>query len=229
MSDTAATDALFAAPALSPAPLPAGLNRGADGRARCFWCGDDPLYQAYHDTEWGRPTTDDRYLFEKICLEGFQSGLSWLTILRKRAGFRAAFAGFDAAAMAAFTGADVERLLQDAGIVRHRAKIVSAINNARCALKLAEEAGSIAAFLWRYEQKAGTRPPRITRESLAGITKSTESEALSKALKKRGWSFVGPTTMYAMMQAVGLVNDHYEGCHCREEALQARARLQIPG
>ena len=222
MSDKAATDALFAD------PLPAGLKLGADGRARCFWCGDDPLYQAYHDTEWGRPCTDDRYLFEKICLEGFQSGLSWLTILRKREGFRAAFAGFDAGKMAAFTDSDVERLLQNAGIVRHRAKIQSAINNARCVLRLKEEAGSLAAFLWRYEQKAETRPAAITRESLATVTRSAESEALSKALKKRGWSFVGPTTLYAMMQAVGLVNDHYEGCSCRTAALEARARLEVP-
>jgi DNA-3-methyladenine glycosylase I len=185
-----------------------GLQTGADGVTRCWWCGTDPLYVAYHDLEWGQPVTDDVRLFEKLCLEGFQSGLSWLTILRKRDNFRAAFAGFDPEVVAGFGAADVERLLGDAGIVRHRGKIESTINNAGRALELIDEAGSILAFVERYRP---VRAGRVT--SIAEIPASTpESTALSKDLKRRGWSFVGPTTVYAFMQAMGLVDDHIDGC-----------------
>ena len=187
-----------------------GLHTGGDGRARCSWCGDDPLYVAYHDREWGRPTADDRYLFEKIFLEGFQSGLSWLTILRKRENFRRAFAGFDAEALTGFGPSDVERLLGDAGIVRHRGKIESVLNNARRCLELRAEAGSLHAFVRRFAP--APRPARLDWATLRTIPKSAESTALSKELRKRGWSFVGPTTVYAFMQAVGLVDDHVAGC-----------------
>ena len=201
-----------------------GLVTGMDGRARCWWPGQDPLYVAYHDREWGRPVGDDRRLFEKLCLEGFQSGLSWLTILRKRENFRAAFAGFDFHHVAAFGPADVERCLGDAGIVRHRGKIESVINNARRALELAEEAGSLAAFVWRFEP--ADRPVRIDRGAI--VPRTAESTALSKDLRKRGWSFVGPTTVHAFMQAVGLVNDHIDGCCCRDEAEAERRRFERP-
>jgi len=183
--------------------------------SRCWWCGDDPLYVAYHDTEWGVPVTDDTRLFEKLCLEGFQSGLSWLTILRKRENFRAAFAGFDIPTVAAFTEADVERLLQDAGIVRHRGKILSTINNAQRALELQKEFGSLSAYVWQFKPAPGSRPHVITKDVLMTMSTSAESVAMSKDLKKRGWSFVGPTTVYAFMQAMGLVNDHLEGCPAR--------------
>ncbi len=185
------------------------LRTGTDGVTRCWWCGDDPLYVSYHDNEWGRPVTDDRRLFEKICLEGFQSGLSWLTILRKRDNFRAAFAGFDIEAVAAFGAPDVERLLGDAGIVRHRGKIESTVNNARRALELIAEVGSLSEYAWRY-----SAPPisRSAGPELSIPSTSPESVAMSKDLKRRGWSFVGPTTIYAFMQAMGLVNDHIVGC-----------------
>ena len=187
-----------------------GLRQGADGHVRCSWCGDDPLYTAYHDQEWGRPTTDDRYLFEKLCLEGFQSGLSWLTILRKRENFRRAFADFDAETLCRFGPADIDRLLADAGIVRHRGKIESVLNNARRVLDLRAEAGSLHAFVLPYAPPP--RPARLDWTTLRAIPKSPESTALSKELRKRGWSFVGPTTVYAFMQAVGLVDDHVHGC-----------------
>lgn len=197
---------------------------------RCFWVPrDNPVYAAYHDEEWGFPVADDRRLFEKICLEGFQSGLSWLTILRKRENFRAGFAGFDFRRVAAFDAADIERLLADSGIVRHRGKIESTINNARRAVELVDEAGSLAAFVWSFEPKPADRPDRFDRATLMTITQSAASTALSKALKKRGWSFVGPTTMYAFMQSVGVVNDHVEGCHCREACEDARAAFVRPG
>jgi DNA-3-methyladenine glycosylase I len=205
-----------------------GLLQGADGRERCWWCGADPLYLAYHDDEWGRPTADDRYLFEKICLEGFQSGLSWLTILRKRAAFRAAFADFRPEALARFGAADVERLLGDAGIVRHRGKIESAINNARRACDLIAETGSLAAFVWRFEPERRARPTRFDRGTLGALAQTPESKAFSKALKQRGWSFVGPTTLYAFMQAVGLVNDHLDGCFARPDIETARATFERP-
>jgi DNA-3-methyladenine glycosylase I len=205
-----------------------GLLKGEDGVTRCWWSGADPLYCAYHDTEWGRPVADDRRLFEKLCLEGFQSGLSWITILRKRENFRAAFADFDFARVAAFGPRDVERCLADSGIVRHRGKIESVINNARRAEELVAEAGSLAAFVWRYEPPPASRPKRFDRATLAGQTTAPEAIALSKALKKRGWSFVGPTTVYAFMQAMGLVDDHLTGCACRKEAERARGTFVRP-
>ncbi len=198
-----------------------GLFRGADDAPRCVWCRASPAYQHYHDHEWGFPVTDDRHLFEKLCLEGFQAGLSWLTILNKRAAFRAAFADFDAERVARFGAADVAHLLGDAGIVRHRGKIESSINNARRVLALRDECGSLAAYAWRFEPAARTRPKRITLAALRALTPSPESVAMSKDLKRRGWSFVGPTTVYAFMQAMGLVNDHLEGCHVRAAAAQA--------
>jgi DNA-3-methyladenine glycosylase I len=195
---------------------------------RCGWCGDDELYVAYHDGEWGFPVADDRRLFEKICLEGFQAGLSWLTILRKREAFRAAFANFDTARVARFTDRDVERLLGDAGIVRHRGKIESTINNAQRALELAAEFGSLAAYFWRWEPDPACRPDMLIRAAPAAMATSAESTALSKDLKHRGWSFVGPTTIYAFMQAMGLVNDHVCGCPVRRDVARARASFKPP-
>src|SRR5881227_1830100 len=182
----------------------------ADALRRCHWVGNDPLYIAYHDREWGFPVADDRRLFEKICLEGFQSGLSWRTILGKRDGFRKAFAVFDFERVARFGARDVDRLLGNAAIVRHRGKIESTINNAKRARELANEFGSLAAYFWRYEPDGATRPKRLTRE--VAMSTSAESIALSKDLKQRGWTFVGPTTVYAFMQAMGLVNDHADNC-----------------
>ncbi len=199
-----------------------GLVLGADRKHRCFWGASTEDYQRYHDQEWGWPVVDDHRLFEKVCLEGFQSGLSWLTILRKREGFRGAFGGFDPAKVARMGERDVTRLLGDAGIVRHRGKIESTINNARRALALIEEHGSLAAFFWRFEPPAAERPRTASWASLRAMTQTASSLALSKDLKRRGWTFVGPTTMYAFMQAMGLVNDHVEGCHAR--ALVTRAR-----
>jgi DNA-3-methyladenine glycosylase I len=199
-----------------------GLAEGADGRVRCAWAGGDPLYQRYHDEEWGRPTRDERYLFEKLCLEGFQSGLSWLTILRKRENFRRAFAGFDAEALTRFGPDDVTRLLSDAGIVRHRGKIESVLNNAKRAVELRAEAGSLAAFVWRYVPDPATRPARLDWATLRTMAKTPESTLLSKDLRKRGWSFVGPTTVYAFMQAVGIVDDHIDGCWAAGELCAAR-------
>ena len=189
---------------------------GPDGRPRCRWCIGTPEYLAYHDTEWGFPVRDDRRLFEKLCLEGFQSGLSWRTILTKRENFRAAFHDFDFDRIAAFDEADVTRLLADAGIVRHRGKIEAVINNARRAQELVRKEGSLAAYVWRYEPKP--------EELSAPQTQSTSpaSIALSKDLKKRGWKFVGPTTVFAFMQAMGLINDHAEGCVIRVEAEKGR-------
>jgi len=188
--------------------------------SRCTWCGADPLYVAYHDTEWGFPVADDRRLFEKLCLEGFQSGLAWITILRKREAFRAAFAGFDFDRVARFGARDVTRLLNDAGIVRHRGKIESAINNAKRARELAGECGSLAAYFWRFEAPRRARP--------VSASTSAESIALAKDLKRRGWSFVGPTTAYAFMQAMGLVNDHSHGCDYRAAVREARDRFTPP-
>ncbi|WP_201403049.1 DNA-3-methyladenine glycosylase I [Kaistia sp. 32K] len=208
-------------------PLPDGLLAGDDGLARCWWSHGTEMYQAYHDKEWGRPVTDDRRLFEKLCLEGFQSGLSWLTILKKRENFRNAFEGFDPEKIARFGEADVARLLADTGIVRHRGKIASTINNAKQALKLIETEGSIAAYVWSFEPPASERPARFVKGEMPAT--SPTSVRLSKDLKRRGWSFVGPTTVYAFMQAMGLVNDHLEGCHCRAEALRLRQGLTLPG
>ncbi len=192
---------------------------------RCWWPGDDPLYLAYHDQEWGRPVVDDTRLFEKICLEGFQSGLAWITILRKRENFRAAFAGFDIEQVAAFDDADVERLLTDSGIVRHRAKIESTINNARRALELVSERGSLAAYFWSFEPEG----PEADPDGAGPIPSSTPTSArLSRDLKARGWTWVGPTTVYAFMQAMGMVNDHVDGCDAGAEVEEARRRLRRP-
>lgn len=207
---------------------PTGIFTDDQQVTRCVWCRATPHYQHYHDQEWGFPVAEDRRLFEKICLEGFQAGLSWLTILNKREAFRQAFAGFDMDQVARFDDADTKRLVLDAGIVRHRGKIASTINNAQRAQELRREFGSLAAYFWRFEPQAATRPERITHQSLSGMTTSPESIALSKDLRKRGWSFVGPTTMYAFMQAMGLVNDHIEGCTARQRALDARAAFQSP-
>ena len=205
-----------------------GLIAGEDGQLRCFWPGTLPDYLHYHDHEWGTPVTDDHRLFEKICLEGFQSGLSWLTILRKRDNFRAAFAGFDFDKVAAFGDADVERLLGDAGIVRHRGKIVSTINNARRARELVDEAGSLAKFFWSFEPGPQDRPAVVDLATLRANPTTPVSVRLSKELKKRGWTFVGPTTVYAFMQAMGLVNDHIEGCSCRARVERLRADFVRP-
>lgn len=207
---------------------PEGLETGADGITRCWWCGDKDDYRHYHDTEWGRPTGDDRTLFQKICLEGFQSGLSWLTILRKRSNFQAGFDNFEVERIAQYDDRDVERLLGDAGIVRHRGKIVSTINNAKRALELREEAGSLAAFVWSFEPEPANRPPVMDHAAAMQLSKTPESTALSKALKKRGWSFVGPTTCYAFMQAMGMVNDHLEGCAHRPEIEALRDNFNRP-
>ena len=205
-----------------------GLRLGEDGRVRCFWSGSDPLYQRYHDREWGRPVKDDVRLFEKLSLEGFQSGLSWITILRKRDNFRAAFSGFDIETVAGFKAREVTRLLKDAGIVRHRGKIESTINNARRALELREELGSLARFYWSHEPEAHERPKTLDWEALKALGQTEASKRLSKELKKRGFSFVGPTTAYAFMQAMGLVNDHLTGCFCRAEVEAERLRFKRP-
>lgn len=191
---------------------------GDDGMTRCWWGTSTPDYVHYHDTEWGFGVDSDHRLFEKVCLEGFQSGLSWLTILRKRENFRAAFAGFDPAIVAGFDESDVERLLGDAGIVRHQGKIRSTINNAGRALVLIDEFGSLASYFWRHAE-IGTDAPT----SIPALTPA--SSAISKDLKRRGWSFVGPTTIYAFMQAMGLVNDHLAGCHVRDDAEASRTEV----
>lgn len=195
---------------------------GPDGLHRCRWCASTPEYLQYHDHEWGLPVSDDIRLFEKICLEGFQSGLSWRTILAKRDNFRRAFLGFDFREMARFDDADVVRLLQDEGIVRHRGKIEAVIHNAARAQALVAEAGSLAAFFWRFEPQATGQPEPQT------VSTTPESTALSKDLKRRGWKFVGPTTVYAFMQAMGMVNDHASQCAIRIQAEQARARFTRP-
>ena len=205
-----------------------GLRRDERGLSRCWWCGDDPLYVAYHDREWGLPVVDDTRMFEKLSLEGFQAGLSWLTILRKRENFRAAFEGFKIEKVARFTRRDVNRLLKDPGIVRHRGKIESTINNARRAIELIEQFGSLAGYAWRFEPNPPMRPKRLDYRSLLQQSTSAESLAMSKDLKKRGWSFVGPTTIYAFMQAMGLVNDHLTGCMVRERVERKRQRLKRP-
>jgi DNA-3-methyladenine glycosylase I len=195
---------------------------GPDGRPRCRWAAAAPEFLAYHDTEWGFPVGDDRRLFEKICLEGFQSGLSWRTILAKRGNFRAAFHGFEFDVVAGLSERDVERLLGDEGIVRHRGKIEATINNARRAVELVRQEGSLAAYFWSFEPPAN----ELAEPQTASISKA--SVALSKDLKKRGWKFVGPTTVYAFMQAMGLINDHAEGCAVRAAAAQARAAFEPP-
>ena len=207
---------------------PPGIDLGDDGTARCWWGGSADDYHRYHDAEWGRPVRNDRRLFEKICLEGFQSGLSWLTILRKRPGFRRAFHDFDFDAVAKMKARDVRRLLKDASIVRHRGKIESTINNAKRAVEMRDEFGSLAAYFWSWEPSAGSRPKRMTKAALMKLAKTEESTALSKDLKRRGWTYVGPTTVYAFMQAMGLVNDHLEGCDARAQVADARAKFRVP-
>ena len=204
------------------------LVRGDDGVVRCFWGASAAEYAAYHDTEWGFPVAEDRRLFEKLCLEGFQSGLSWLTILRKREGFRQAFAGFDFDRVARFGEKDVERLLADASIVRHRGKIEATINNAQRAVELVDEEGSLAAYVWRFEPDAAGRPKRMTWDTLLEMAETPESRVLAKDLKRPGWRFVGPTTVYAFIQAMGLVNDHLHGCDARVEVERARAAFTPP-
>ena len=196
---------------------------GPDGKPRCRWCAAAPEFLSYHDAEWGFPVGDDRRLFEKLSLEGFQSGLSWRTILAKRENFRAAFHDFDFERIARFTERDVERLLKNDGIIRHRGKIEAVINNARRAKELVKREGSLAAFLWRYEPDG----KRLAKPQTA--TTSPESIALSKALKKQGWAFVGPTTIYAFMQAMGLINDHVEDCVIRAQVERARRAFKRPG
>ena len=206
--------------------LIAGLDPGPDGALRCWWSSGDSSYIDYHDTEWGFPVVEERRLFEKICLEGFQSGLSWLTILRKRDNFRRAFADFEPAAVAAFGPGDVHRLVNDAGIVRHRGKIEATINNAARYADLVAECGSLAAYAWTFEPAA--RPLTIDHATLLTMGITAEATAMSKDLRRRGWSFVGPTTVYAFMQAMGVVNDHVEGCHVREPAEALRRSMVRP-
>jgi DNA-3-methyladenine glycosylase I len=208
------------------AETPEGVVVGEDGVARCWWAGSAPEYRAYHDTEWGFPVADDVRLFEKLSLEGFQAGLSWLTILRKREAFRAAFAGFAFEKVAQFGDGDVQRLLADAGIVRHRGKIEAVINNARRAVELVADEGSLAHYIWGFEPAA--RAGGLDRAGLAALDATAESRALAKSLKRLGWRFVGPTTVYAFMQAMGLVNDHLDGCDARPEVDRARAGFSRP-
>jgi DNA-3-methyladenine glycosylase I len=198
------------------------IFEGLDGEPRCGWCAATPDYMAYHDNEWGFPVDDDQRLFEKICLEGFQSGLSWRIILAKRENFRKAFKKFDFNKVARFTEKDMERLLQDSGIIRHRGKIEAAVNNAQRAKEMVKEEGSLAAYFWSYE------PNPKTRDVSMIVSTSPESVAISKDLKNRGWKFVGPTTVYALMQAMGLVNDHAEGCVTRAKVIKMRNAFTKP-
>jgi DNA-3-methyladenine glycosylase I len=205
---------------------PEGIVVGDDGLARCSWGDSPPEYRAYHDTEWGFPVDDDVRLFEKLSLEGFQAGLSWLTILRKREAFRAAFAGFDFHEVARFGERDVTRLLGDAGIVRHRGKIEAVINNAQRAVELVAAEGSLAQYIWTFAP--ARRTGGLDRATLAELVHTEDSRALAKDLKRRGWRFVGPTTVYAFMQAMGLVNDHLDGCHAQSPAAEARRVFTAP-
>jgi len=204
--------------------VPEGIIVGEDGLARCWWADSTPEYRAYHDTEWGFPVADDRRLFEKLCLEGFQAGLSWLTILRKREAFREVFANFDFNVVARFGDDKFAELMADTRIVRNRAKIEATINNAARAIELIEREGSLAHFLWGYEAASNATP--LTRADLPVMT--SESRALAKEFKRRGWRFLGPTTVYAFMEAMGLVNDHLDGCHCRPKVSAARAKFKRP-
>lgn len=205
-------------------PTKTDLLIDADGRTRCWWCGDDTEYRRYHDHEWGEPVADDQRLFEKICLEGFQCGLSWITILRRRDGFRDAFAQFDMTAVAAMTARDVDRLVQEQRIIRHRGKIEATIHNAARAMEMQASEGSLAAFFWRYEPIS--RPPFTCQADVPAITQ--QSQALSKELKRRGWKFVGPTTCYAFMQSMGIVNDHLTGCDDHIRIERRRDQFQRP-
>lgn len=195
---------------------------GADGKPRCRWCSTVPELLEYHDTEWGFPVGNDNRLFEKLSLEGFQSGLSWRTVLAKRENFRKAFRGFDYHQITRFTQKDIEDLLTDRGIIRHRGKIEAVVNNAKRATELAGREGSLAAYIWRHE------PDRMRLAVPQTVSSSPESAALSRDLKKLGWKFVGPTTVFAFMQSMGLINDHVEGCAIRAKVEQARERFQRP-
>lgn len=205
-----------------------GAVTGEDGVARCWWCQGDPLYQRYHDHEWGRPITDDNLLFEKLCLEGFMSGLSWLTILRKRENFRTAFKSFDIGSVARFNSRSVDSLLSDAGIVRHRGKIESTINNARRCFELIGEFGSLSSYAWSFEPDLRSRPDELDWPTLVKLGVAEEATRMSKDLKRRGWSFVGPTTVYSFMEAVGLVNDHVSACDFRSEVEKERRLFSRP-
>jgi len=209
--------------------LAAGLVHGEDRRPRCALPSDDPRYVRYHDEEWGRPVTDDTRLFEKVCLEGFQAGLAWSTILYRREGFRAAFADFDIDTVASFGPRQIARLMRDERIVRNRRKIESVINNAGRARELRDEAGTLAAFFWSFEPSVAERPETLTLEWTRANPATASSTRLARALKCRGWSFVGPTTMYALMQSLGLVNDHLDGCAVRAEIERERRALVRPG
>jgi len=206
-----------------------GVATGDDGIVRCWWCGEDPLYRRYHDLEWGRPVADDTRLFEKISLEGFQSGLSWLTILRKRENFRKAFRLFDIESVARFNSRSVDRLMLDAGIVRNRAKIEATINNARRCIDLIEERGSLASYVWSFEPSKRSRPRALDWKTLVETGMSEEATAMSKDLKRKGWAFVGPTTVYSVMESVGLVNDHMSLCDYRDEGERERSAFRRPG
>lgn len=205
-----------------------GLIRGEDQKLRCWWCTAQEDYRIYHDQEWGRPVAQDQLLFEKLCLEGFQAGLSWLTILRKREHFRQAFQGFDFQVIAHYGSTEVETLQQNPGIVRHRKKIESVINNAQRACELVQEYGSLARYFWSFEPDPHLRPMQLDYMTLVDLSQTETSRALSRDLKKRGWSFVGPNTVYAFMQAMGLVNDHLQGCDLRSEVEQERQRFARP-
>ncbi len=206
-----------------------GLTPGEDGRQRCSWNIDKPIFRAYHDDEWGRPVGDDRRIFEKICIEGFGAGLSFMTILRKREALRQAFDAFDIATVAAYDDVKIQSLMENAAIIRNRRKIESVIGNARRALDTRREFGSLAALLWSVEPVRANRPQRFDRKTLATLTESAESRRFSSMLKQRGWTYVGPTSLYAVMQSLGVVNDHLEGCDFRRECLEARARFVVPG
>ncbi|MFG0291503.1 MAG: DNA-3-methyladenine glycosylase I [Rhodopirellula sp. JB044] len=201
-----------------------GLQRDTKDRVRCWWCGDDREYRRYHDQEWGKPVKDDQRLFEKICLEGFQCGLSWLTILRRRPAFRSAFAEFDFETVAKYDTSDINRLLGNESIIRHRGKIIAAIHNAAKAIEMRSAEGSLAAFFWQFEPSR-SRPPR-RREDIPAVTH--ESTQMSRELKRRGWKFIGPTTCYAFMQSMGIVNDHLVGCDDRERVERLRETFARP-
>jgi DNA-3-methyladenine glycosylase I len=203
-----------------------GIARGDDGVARCSWGDSTPDYRVYHDAEWGFPVADDVVLFEKLSLEAFQAGLSWLTILRKRENFRRAFKGFDFEEVARFGTRDIARLMDDSSIVRNRLKVEAVVNNARCAVELVQAEGSLASYVWGFEPAERERP--LERDALARLALTPESTALAKDLKRRGWRFVGPTTVYAFMQAMGLVNDHLAGCDARRAVARARAGFRRP-
>jgi DNA-3-methyladenine glycosylase I len=193
-----------------------------DGKARCQWCGGAPEFLPYHDTEWGFPIDDDRVLFEKLCLESFQAGLSWRTVLNKRENFRKAFKNFEIDKVARFNEKHVDKLLLDEGIIRHKGKIEAVINNAKCAKMIIKEKGSLAKFFWAFEPDPENLPEPQT------VSTSKESELISKILKKKGWKFVGPTTVYAFMQAMGIINDHAHGCVIREKVIKARKKFKTP-